>query len=79
MLLGCMVSYETWQQKKAAELMTQEFVHHSDGDYDTEFTVLADGYRMRLVDPYGTPKLHIRGPGSAKDGKRSAMPGSSWW
>lgn len=36
--------------------------------YDTEFEVYADGYRFKLVDPYGTPKLCIRRPGAAEEG-----------
>ena len=34
--------------------------------YDTELEVYADGYHFKLVDPYSTPKLHIRRPGSAE-------------
>lgn len=37
--------------------------------YDTEFEVYADGYRFKLVDPYGTPRLYIRRPGVAEEGK----------
>ncbi|KAI0755336.1 putative oxidoreductase C terminal-domain-containing protein [Daedaleopsis nitida] len=33
--------------------------------YDTEFEVYADGYHFKLVDPYSTPKLSIRRPGTA--------------
>lgn len=28
----------------------------------------ADGYRFKLIDPYGTPKLCIRRPGVAEEG-----------
>lgn len=31
--------------------------------YNTELIVYADGYQMRLVDPYGAVKLYIRRPG----------------
>lgn len=34
--------------------------------YDTELEVYADGYHFKLVDPYSTPKLYIRRPGSAE-------------
>ncbi|RDX50191.1 hypothetical protein OH76DRAFT_1402655 [Lentinus brumalis] len=34
--------------------------------YDTEFEVYADGYHFKLVDPYSTPKLYIRRPGTAE-------------
>lgn len=33
-------------------------------DYYTELTVYADGYQLRLVDPYNDPHLYVRGPGS---------------
>ncbi|RSH87388.1 hypothetical protein EHS25_003297 [Saitozyma podzolica] len=33
------------------------------GDYDVELVVLADGWKLRLVDPYGVaPKLYVRRP-----------------
>ncbi|OCH91615.1 hypothetical protein OBBRIDRAFT_818698 [Obba rivulosa] len=35
--------------------------------YDTEFEVYADGYRLKLVDPYNAPKLHVRRPGLAPE------------
>lgn len=31
--------------------------------YDTEFEVYADGYRLKLIDPYGKPVLSVRRPG----------------
>ncbi|KAI0695772.1 putative oxidoreductase C terminal-domain-containing protein [Cerioporus squamosus] len=31
-----------------------------------EFEVYADGYHFKLVDPYSTPKLYIRRPGTAE-------------
>lgn len=40
-----------------------------EGDYDVEVTVLADGWKLRLVDPYGhAPRLHVRRPGSGEEG-----------
>ncbi|EMD40242.1 hypothetical protein CERSUDRAFT_112435 [Gelatoporia subvermispora B] len=35
--------------------------------YDTEFEVYADGYRLKLVDPYNAPKLYVRRPGLATE------------
>ncbi|PIL22951.1 hypothetical protein GSI_15647 [Ganoderma sinense ZZ0214-1] len=34
--------------------------------YDTELEVYADGWHFKLVDPYSTPKLCVRRPGSAE-------------
>ncbi|CCM05432.1 uncharacterized protein FIBRA_07649 [Fibroporia radiculosa] len=31
--------------------------------YDTEFEVYADGYRLKLIDPYNAPILSVRRPG----------------
>ena len=37
--------------------------------YSTEFEVYADGYMMKLVDPYSrVPMLYVRRPGIAKEG-----------
>ena len=36
----------------------------TDGDFECELAVVADGWLMRLTDPYGVaPKLYVRGPG----------------
>ncbi|EOR04590.1 hypothetical protein E3P92_04128 [Wallemia ichthyophaga] len=35
-----------------------------DTDYYTELTVFADGYLLRLVDPYNNPTLYVRSPNS---------------
>lgn len=41
-----------------------------EGDYDCELVVLADGWKLRLVDPYGkAPRLYIRRPGAAEEGE----------
>lgn len=32
-------------------------------EYETEFEVIADGWHLRLFDPYGLPTLHIKQPG----------------
>jgi hypothetical protein len=48
------------------------FIHgvsFHEGSYDVELVVLADGWKMRLVDPYGVaPKLYVRRPGSGEEG-----------
>lgn len=36
--------------------------------YDTEFEVYADGYRLKLIDPYNRPVLSVRRPGLATEG-----------
>jgi hypothetical protein len=46
-----------------------------EGDYDCELVILADGWKMRLVDPYGTtPRLYVRRPGSPKEGQSLTQP-----
>jgi hypothetical protein len=43
--------------------------HQIEGDYDCELVVLADGWKLRLVDPYGTaPRLYVRRPGAIEEG-----------
>ena len=37
-------------------------------DYSTELDVYADGYQMRLVDPYNSPVLYLRRPGDDHEG-----------
>lgn len=34
-----------------------------DNEYQTEIEVIADGWHLRLVDPYGLPTLHVKKPG----------------
>ena len=36
--------------------------------YDTEIEVYADGYRLKLVDPYNMPRLFVRRPGNRDEG-----------
>ncbi|TIB75588.1 hypothetical protein E3Q23_02341 [Wallemia mellicola] len=38
-----------------------------DTDFYTELSVFADGYSMRLVDPYNNPTLYIRSPGDESE------------
>ena len=41
----------------------------ADGDYDCEITILADGWKFTLRDPYSTaPILLVRQPGSGEEG-----------
>ena len=41
---------------------------HVEGDYDCELVVIADGWKLRLVDPYGTaPLLYVRRPGTTAE------------
>lgn len=35
--------------------------------YDTTLEVYADGYQLRLVDPYDQPRLYVRSPGDDKE------------
>jgi hypothetical protein len=47
---------------------------NTEGDYDVELVVLADGWKLRLVDPYGVaPKLYVRRPGASEEGEFSLM------
>jgi len=46
----------------------------TDTTYDTEIEVLADGYRLKLVDPYNNPVLYIRRPGVSGEGESRREP-----
>lgn len=46
------------------------------GDFDTELTVLADGWKIKLVDPYGTARLYVRRPESVVEGKSFSFNGT---
>jgi hypothetical protein len=39
--------------------------------YDTEIEVFADGYRLKLTDPYNFPVLSVRKPGLVGEGLNS--------
>ncbi|KAI8978865.1 putative oxidoreductase C terminal-domain-containing protein [Trametes punicea] len=57
----------TWKyQGGAVGTLTHVIALHGN-TYDTEFEVYADGYRFKLVDPYGIPKLYIKRPGMAEE------------
>ncbi|KAI0647674.1 putative oxidoreductase C terminal-domain-containing protein [Trametes meyenii] len=53
----------TWKYDDGAVGTLTHVIALHGNTYDTEFEVYADGYRFKLVDPYGTPKLSIRRPG----------------
>ncbi|KAI9057498.1 hypothetical protein FKP32DRAFT_1637749 [Trametes sanguinea] len=57
----------TWKYKGGAVGTLTHVIALHGNTYDTEFEVYADGYRFKLVDPYGTPKLCIRRPGVAEE------------
>ncbi|OSD07606.1 hypothetical protein PYCCODRAFT_1403293 [Trametes coccinea BRFM310] len=57
----------TWKYKGGAVGTLTHVIALHGNTYDTEFEVYADGYRFKLVDPYGTPKLYIRRPGIAEE------------
>ncbi|WVQ99425.1 hypothetical protein IAU59_006560 [Kwoniella sp. CBS 9459] len=41
-----------------------------EGDYDVELVIIADGWKIKLVDPYGTaPTLYVRQPGAKTEVK----------
>ncbi|WVF71483.1 hypothetical protein IAT40_006289 [Kwoniella sp. CBS 6097] len=41
-----------------------------EGDYDVELVIIADGWKIKLVDPYGTaPTLYVRQPGTKNEVK----------
>lgn len=61
------VTSASWKYKSGAVGSLVHAVALHDGDYEVEFTVIADGYRLKLVDPYGKPRLHVRAPGSSEE------------
>ncbi|EIM23005.1 hypothetical protein WALSEDRAFT_27695 [Wallemia mellicola CBS 633.66] len=54
----------SWKYSNGAVGSLVHGVALQDTDYYTELTVFADGYQLRLVDPYNNPTLYIRAPGS---------------
>ncbi|ORX36612.1 putative oxidoreductase C terminal-domain-containing protein [Kockovaella imperatae] len=57
-----------WRYESGA---TGSIIHGTcihEGDYDCELVVLADGWKLRLVDPYGVaPRLYVRRPGTTSE------------
>ncbi|KAH9841957.1 putative oxidoreductase C terminal-domain-containing protein [Rhodofomes roseus] len=56
----------TWKYAGGAVGALTHVIALHGATYDTEFEVYADGYRLKLIDPYGsTPVLSVRRPGVA--------------
>ncbi|PCH39968.1 hypothetical protein WOLCODRAFT_161996 [Wolfiporia cocos MD-104 SS10] len=55
----------TWKYKGGAVGALTHVIALHGTTYDTEFEVYADGFRLKLVDPYGSPVLSVRRPGLA--------------
>lgn len=58
----------TWRFKETGALgsLTHGLVLQGT-KYDTTLEVYADGYQLRLVDPYDQPRLYVRSPGDDKE------------
>ncbi|ORX35106.1 putative oxidoreductase C terminal-domain-containing protein [Kockovaella imperatae] len=54
----------TWKYDKGAIGHLEHGVALQGQTFSTEFTVFADGYQMKLIDPYNRPTLYLRQPGS---------------
>lgn len=57
------VTCATWKFESGAVGSLTHAVALQGTDYSTQIDVYADGYSMRLVDPYNAPMLYIRRPG----------------
>ncbi|WFD18754.1 hypothetical protein MCAP1_000965 [Malassezia caprae] len=57
------VTCATWKFDSGAVGSLTHAVALQGTDYSTELDVYADGYSLRLVDPYNNPMLYIRRPG----------------
>lgn len=57
------VTCATWKFSTGAVGSLTHAVALQGTEYSTEFDVYADGYQLRLVDPYNKPMLYIRRPG----------------
>lgn len=57
----------TWKYNSGAVGALTHVIALHGTTYDTEFEVYADGYRLKLVNPYGAPTLYVRRPGIAAD------------
>ncbi|KIJ22963.1 hypothetical protein M422DRAFT_196495 [Sphaerobolus stellatus SS14] len=53
----------SWKYISGAVGSLMHVIALHDTTYDTEFEVYADGFRLKLVDPYGSPTLYLRRPG----------------
>ncbi|KAL1405643.1 hypothetical protein Q8F55_009282 [Vanrija albida] len=61
------VTTAVWKYATGAVATLVHGVSLHDGDYETELVVLADGWKFKLVDPYGVPRLHVRRPGQPEE------------
>lgn len=57
------VTCATWKFESGAVGSLTHAVALQGTEYSTQIDVYADGYSMRLVDPYNAPMLYIRRPG----------------
>ena len=57
------VTCATWKFESGAVGSLTHAVALQGTDYSTQIDVYADGYSLRLVDPYNAPMLYIRRPG----------------
>ncbi|KAH9939832.1 putative oxidoreductase C terminal-domain-containing protein [Amylocystis lapponica] len=57
----------TWKYTNGAVGALTHVIALHGTTYDTEFEVYADGYRLKLVDPYNNPVLSVRRPGLATE------------
>jgi len=58
------ITSATWKYESGAVGTFTHCVALKGHDYSCELEVFADGYQMKLVNPYVQPVLHIRRPGS---------------
>ncbi|WVQ67637.1 uncharacterized protein L199_005840 [Kwoniella botswanensis] len=62
------ITSSTWRYENGATGSLLHAVVLHEGDYDCELMILADGWKFRLVDPYGTsPRLYVRRPGTTEE------------
>lgn len=61
------VTSASWAYNSGAVGSLMHAVALQGTEYQTSLDVLADGYSLRLVDPYNDPTLYVRSPASDKD------------
>lgn len=57
------ITCATWKYESGAVGSLTHAVALQGFNYATELDVIADGYQLRLVDPYNAPVLYLRRPG----------------
>ncbi|WVQ78334.1 hypothetical protein IAT38_000419 [Cryptococcus sp. DSM 104549] len=65
------VTSAIWKYENGAVGQFQHSVALQGHDYACELEVWADGYHMRLVDPYNSPTLFVRRPGDDHEERHS--------